>query len=322
MRLNHQNHKRACGFTLIELLVVIAIIAILAAVLLPVLAKAKERAQQASCLSGLRQWGMADNLYLDDNNETFPTPRYQNSYPNPNGGASISISGEDQDNPSWTDIYGIHNQGVGDDAWFNALPTYCSALPLWKVAAQFTTGNNINNMLFSNWRSVFYCATATDQGILTVPDAQATSNGTYDMRPNDRPLFSFGMNSKSLAYENLNAPYPIVYVKQNMVKHPSAYVLFSDGRNRSTETPYYSTSAAGSGNWIVLATPQNYTTRFSSRHNGGGQITFSDGHAAYYKYGYVVANNNPVAAGSDPGRPEITWDCEGHVVPSAGGNSD
>ncbi len=60
------------GFTLIELLVVIAIIAILAAILLPVFAKARKMAQQTQCLSNLKQLGLSVQLYLADNDQRFP----------------------------------------------------------------------------------------------------------------------------------------------------------------------------------------------------------------------------------------------------------
>src|SRR5687768_8296107 len=64
------------GFTLIELLVVIAIIAVLAAILFPVFAQAREKARQTACLSNMKQIGTGMMMYIQDFDETYPMNQY------------------------------------------------------------------------------------------------------------------------------------------------------------------------------------------------------------------------------------------------------
>jgi prepilin-type N-terminal cleavage/methylation domain-containing protein/prepilin-type processing-associated H-X9-DG protein len=278
-----QKRSQHQGFTLIELLVVIAIIAILAAMLLPALSKAKAKAQQGACLSNMKQWGLADSMYVDDYNQTYPWPRYQVS--------STAV----QDNPTWQDVVSFYDLNQGNDVWFNALPSYVAGKPLYTWS--------INPLGFADSKSIFTCPTAVAQGI---NPADIDPNHGF-MNAGSRPLFNYSMNSKSLANESSSA-----VPKTMMVVHPSAFVLFCDVRNRSDDLPYYGTTPTD------IATPHCYTTRYSARHNKGANITFSDSHAAFYKYNYVVADgvSNPsISAGHDPGQPDINWDVNGQIVP-------
>jgi prepilin-type N-terminal cleavage/methylation domain-containing protein/prepilin-type processing-associated H-X9-DG protein len=79
---DHHSSKR--GFTLIELLVVIAIIAILAAILFPVFAQARAKARQTTCLSNMKQIGLATMMYIQDYDETF-FGSYMPGYIGPDG---------------------------------------------------------------------------------------------------------------------------------------------------------------------------------------------------------------------------------------------
>src|SRR5207248_4593079 len=96
--LMHRNART--GFTLIELLVVIAIIAILAAILFPVFAQARERARAVSCLSNTKQLGLAEMMYAQDYDEVYW------SCPWPGGGLDYGYvtNPANKGNTFWSDL--------------------------------------------------------------------------------------------------------------------------------------------------------------------------------------------------------------------------
>jgi prepilin-type N-terminal cleavage/methylation domain-containing protein len=282
---NHEKTRQS-GFTLIELLVVIAIIAILAALLLPALARAKEAANQAKCCSNLKQWGLAQSLYLDDSKGVFPDTKISLLPP-------LNVPSYNEDNPTWIDLTDIQYEDgqygvtVGSDAWFNVLPPYIASMPLWQYAV---TGASAG---FNTAQNIFKCPTSDLQPIdPTIPSGQI--------------IFNFGMNSKGIPE---NAPTGTV-LNQHSVAHPSAFVLFSEVRTHLNETPFY---GVNSTNYTILGSPQVYTTRQSSRHSAGSLMVFSDCHVKYYKYTYICTQINNQAA--DPGDSDINWVCDGSVVP-------
>ena len=118
------------AFTLVELLVVITSLAVLAAMLLPALAKAQEKARSAQCVDNLRQWGLAYRMYADDNDDFLPRR-----------GQGVQVLAE-IDRPA---------------DWFNALPIYFGL-----VSFQAMVSNNVTPAAHD--QSVFICPAAKNPG--------------------------------------------------------------------------------------------------------------------------------------------------------------
>jgi prepilin-type N-terminal cleavage/methylation domain-containing protein/prepilin-type processing-associated H-X9-DG protein len=254
------------GFTLIELLVVIGIIGVLAGLLFPALAKAKGKAHSISCLSALRQWGLALQIYASDNNDLIPRDGTDNS------GQYAVYTGLTSGSGTPNDPF----------AWFNALPSVMATKPLsnyWNGV----TGNFENKLPFPGKEGkLWHC-----------PTARAAPND-YFLRSGSFGFFSFAMNVDLKLLSSIDNGVPRnIHEYPNMPKtmslrNPAAIVLLTEAAFSPTSEDY---TPDPSRNGVL---PAVRGERFTNRHNEkGGNLVFIDGHSRYYRRGYITDGTGP-----------------------------
>ena len=283
-----QQNRNQSAFTLIELLVVIAIIAVLAGMLLPALAKAKQSAQQNGCLNNERQWGMSLRMYQDDMDDRFPWTKF---IAGTIGGLAVS-----EDKPTWAEIATMSTTAATypqvTAMWCNALPPYLSSQTLF----QYANGTRTD---FAGTKNINMCPTAFQKGADKV-----------NADPAVRPAFNYSMNSKLCdQLRGVAGTTTKDTIRMGDVTTPSAFVFITENRTHTDEKPYYGNKPAD------LCTPQAYTSRMAARHSQGANLTFADGHVQAYKYSYATSNDTVAVKAQDPGLSEINWSADGHRVP-------
>jgi prepilin-type N-terminal cleavage/methylation domain-containing protein len=265
------SRKSRHAFTLIELLVVIAIIAILAAILFPVFAQAREKARQTSCLSNEKQLGLGILMYVQDYDENFPSGRF-------------GVIANDTNVFHWGEGWAGQSYAYTK----NAQVAKCPDDTTQPISSGGVTNYPVSYLINYNISAVAHADASLNAPASTVLLAECSFDQANILVPGELPEYASTPAQYSPTGNGLTV----------MSSIDSTTATGSQGKVQYEGGVGGGYSCTGTGKvapYCAFFDPINYL----GRHGQGGEYCLADGHAKFFKPGAVSPGANALATGNN-----------------------